>query len=719
MPDAALPLAPPSPAPSTSVEAPTPAQGLVLTEEQKSAWRNRITAALEGTKPAIEDGKTNVARYNAKHLTNAPTDDTCVVPTDFYYTEAKKAQIFGRLPDVFVKPEQPGLDDAAVVFQAALNKKLGPRALNILPIVQQVIVDVVLATGYGAIATGLQTVIGDPAEVPVEVGQEPDPDVQIPPMAGSVLGIGHVPMRPVFQLAPNIVAKWFFAERVKPGDLLVPPDFTDLDFDKADFLGQRFREDVPDGEAPGRSSDDDDRRLTPLPSAAKAAQRKQRTGYEVWYRAYRFDPDVKHPDKIRTFKIYDDDTNEQIVVRDHPHQRYKNPAGELLKGMQGYPISPLTLRYVSDTWMSSSDATMARNTADELSKGRTQMLRSRDRNMPQWGYDSTRVDKDIQGKIEKNEVQGGIPFNGPGQDATWPIQKGNAPKETYTFNDYAQTDLDRIWRLPPNVRGELDTKSRTATEQQIAASSSNDAHEQDRSVVLSWYVNKVVTKIAALMQLYCTETEYVELLGADAQRLKSIPPEVQQAAQKAGQDARVLVPWNAEAIAGLFAFSVKPNSQVFLDAAQEARLMMDDYQFFANSPNINKAELERQILTRRGYDVSRIMQQPPPKQADAPAVSLSVKGEDFNPLNAQAPILLDALAKLGVPIDLQAVQAAQQLAAQVPPAVGPDGQHGAPPQSEHGGAVAKAEPLSKHQADHTGGMQKTGAPAPMGAGGRA
>jgi hypothetical protein len=50
-----------------------------------------------------------------------------VVPTDYYYVETKRNQLFFRLPDVYVKPEQPGIEDAAVVFQAALNKELGPR----------------------------------------------------------------------------------------------------------------------------------------------------------------------------------------------------------------------------------------------------------------------------------------------------------------------------------------------------------------------------------------------------------------------------------------------------------------------------------------------------------------------------------------------------------------------------------------------------------------
>jgi hypothetical protein len=701
-----------------SVQKPAAQQGRPMAPAKVDVWRRRITAALEATKPAIEQGKTNVARYTGKYLTGTPTDDTCLVPTDFYFVESKKAQLFYRLPDVYLKPGKPGLEDAAVVFQAALNAKMGPEGVNILPTVQQVIFDLLCPTGFGAVAVGYQTALGKPAQIDVQVGEEPDPDA--PLMPGAVLGLSQpTPMRPVFAKAPNIAASWYFIEHVKPGDLLIPPEFVGLDFDKAPWIGQRFQEDIPEGENEGGSADADERRLTPLPSSAQSALRKQRTGYEIQYRAHLFDADVQHPDKIRMFKVYDDDREATVTVRDHPHQRYANAAGKLAKGMRGYTISPVTLRYVSDTWMAPSDATMARNTADELSKGRTQMLRSRDRNMPQWGFDATRVDKDIQGKIERGEIQGGIPFNGPGQDATWPISKGDAPRETYQFNEVCQADLQRIWRMGSNQIGVLDDKgSRTATEQQITQNASQEAHEADRSVILNWYVNKVVAKFAALMQLYANEEEFVELVGSDAQRLKSIPPELQQQAKAAGQDARVLVPWNMDTIAGPFSFSAKPNSQLFIDAAQEKKQLMDLYNFFANEPTVNRGELTRAILTRYGFDPSKVMQAPPPKQSAPPAVALSVKGEDFNPQMPQSPILLDALAKLGVPIDLAAVQAAQALAAQLTAdQITAEGLAETSPQTEHGGASVQAEPMSKHPAEMTGGMQGSGMPAPMGAGG--
>jgi hypothetical protein len=308
------------------------------------------------------------------------------------------------------------------------------------------------------------------------------------------------------------------------------------------------------------------------------------------------------------------------------------------------------------------------------------------------------------------------------------LPRATAPRQTYEFNEVAQGDLQRIWRTGDNQLGVLSDTIKTATEQQITSSASQSASEADRNVVVQWYADKIAAEVAALMQLYTDEPEFVELLGADAQRLKSIPPQVAQQAQQAGQDARVLVPWNKDAIQGPYSFDIKPNSQVFVDAAQEAAALMKDYQFFANSPTVNKAELERQVLQKRGYDTAKLLQQQPPRESPPPTVSVSAKGEDLNPQTVQGASMVLALAQLGVPIDpatitmakqtLQSAQAISTALSQAGVLVPQEPQSAtAHPQTEHGGAVAPAEPLGKHQAEQTGAMQGSGAHTPFGAGG--
>ena len=682
---AAPPIAAPDPSQGSMPPA-APSMGpqpLVLTADQVSAWRRRVAASNEATKPVLDAGKVHIERYKGKYLEGTPSSDQVCVPTDFYYIEQKKAQLFYRLPEIFLKAQQPGKADAAVVFQAVINQKLGPQGVHILPRIKQVLFDVLCPTGYGAIKVGFEAITD---------GQ------------GEVDGLG----------VPNIIAKRYFAEHVSPGDLVVPADFVGLDFDDAPYLAIRFREDLPD-DASGGSDRADDRRLVPLPAAALSARAKQRTGYEVWYKAATFDRDVKHPDRIRCFKIYDDDEQAQVTVRDSPYQQI---AQGKVTGMLGFPICPLTLRFVSDSWMVPSDAGMARNTADELSKGRTQMIQQRERSKSQWGFDSTRVDKDIQQKIERNELGAGIPFNGPGADATWPINKGQFGRENFTFNDYIQKDLDRIWGLGANQTSTLQEGGRTATELQIIQSASQTRLEQEREAVLGWYLNKIIPKFASLLQQFADEDEFVELIGADVQRLQQIPDEVKQQAQQSGQDARMLVPWNKDAIQGRFAFAAKANSQLFLDVAQYRKQLMDLYQFFANDPTVNRAELVREILQAYGFDPSKLIQQPPPKTAEPPKPALSFSGMDVSPASPQSPIVLDILSKLGIPVDPNVIATALAMFQQMPPSPdGPTAPNGAGPQMAHGGAAAQAEPLGKHQMGETGGMQGSGERAPVAPGG--
>lgn len=663
-----------------------------LTPAQTSAWWKRIEAALQGTKGAIDTGKINTSRYKAEYFDRSSSVDRIAVPTDFYYVEQKKSLLFYRLPEVFLKPELPGLEDAAVVFQAALNKKIGPSGVNILPRVQQVLFDLMMV-GFGAVKVGYQTVVD---------GTKPMP-----------MGVGPDGVTPITADAPNIVAEWYFAEHVSPGDLLVPPDFVGLDFDDSPFIGVRFKEDADDDEGVGGSDkEDDDRRLTPLSDAARVGKRKQKTGFEVWYRACRFDKDVKHPDKIRCFKIYDDDRETVVGRKDSPYQK-TTPAGKLIEGMRGYPIVPLTTRFVSDSWLPPADGTIARAQADELSKCRTQQIEFKNRSMPQWGFDSTVVTPDIQGKIERNESGAGIPFNaGAGEQSTWPIKKGDFPRISFEFQNYIQDDLGKIWGISTNGLGQLDEKSRTATEQQIASSASQGRMESERESVLHWYVHRVIPKFGSLLQMFADEQEFVELIGSDAQRLKAIPPDVQQQAQQAGQDARVLVPWNKDAIKGLFSFSAKPNSQLHIDAAQFRKELMDLYNFFANEPTVNRGEMVREILQAYGFDPSKLIQQPPAKTPEPPKPALSFSATaDLNPFSPQYPNVVAVLTPLGV-------------TGLVPPAVDPATANalqtlsqGPASETQHGGAAMLAEKVNQHQADTTGGMQGSGAPAPIAPGG--
>lgn len=687
-----LPNAPAAPPPIGAPPAQTPPSPQTLTPDQTAAWWKRIQGSLDSTRNVLEEGRTNLQRYQGKYLTIVPSDDTVIVPTDFWNVEQKRAELFYKLPLVYLEPEERGLDDALVVFQAALNKKLGPKGVNVLPRVKQVLFDVLCPTQFGALKVGFQSVPGETTEQPAGVDSEGNPTTQA---------------------VPSILAKWYFAEYLAPGDLLVPADHSGLDFDAAPFLGMRFKEDVKEEAGQGASSDiaDDERRLTPYAEGAKTSSTgKRRTGFEVWYRASVFDGDVAHPDLIRVFRIYDDDRETIVDLKNSPYQ-VCDPTGKLQQGMLGYPICPLTMRAITDSWMAPSDCTMARPLADELSRGRSQMVQFKNRTMPQVGYDATRVEREDLEKIQRNETGAWIGFSGPYQDATWPIQKGDFKRESFQFNEIISGDLERLWANGPAPGGSLsDQGTRTASEVQDASKTSDTRLNAERDTVLLWYLS-VVSKFASLLQLFADETEFVELLGSDAQRLKSVPPQIQQQAQQNPQ-ALQLVPWNKDLIQGRFSFSARANSQIYVDPAVKLKQLMDTYNFFANSPNVNRAEIEREIMVLHGWDPQRMLQQPPPPRPPEIKSTLNiVAATDLDPMNPQYQNVVAVLQFMGV----------QGL---LPPSVDPATAHslqvlakGPAPKEEHGGAAIAAEKLAQHPLEQTGGMQGSGAPAPQAPGG--
>jgi len=702
---------------------------------KSAAWRRRVKAALDSTKVALEQGKKNIERYNAEYLESRTGDDQVCVPTDFYYIEQKKSQLFAREPDVFLQSLQPGQEDGAIVGAAALNAKLGPQGVNVLPTVHEIIFDTICATGFGAVKIGFEAV--KDGTVDIQIGEEPDLGAlpvgthqltapTTPDQLGPALGLGPLPMKPIMAKAPNIIASRYFIERVAPGDLIVPADFSGSDFDKAAFLGCRFLEDLPDENESGSDIDREERRLTPLSSDAKAAQRKQRVGYEVYYRASLFDADEKHPECVRCFTYYDDDPETTpIQPKQSPYQRLAprpmpqpgqppTPPTQKYEGMVGFPIAPLTIRYVSDTWRPKSDCSMARATADELSKGRTQMVQFRDRNMPQTGFDVTAVDAATLAKIERNILGAWVGFNRPGQDATWPIQKGQMGRESSVFNDVIQGDLERIWGLGANQLGAQNDTARTATELQLVQSASQGRLESERLKVLSWYANKVVAKFFALMQLFADEEEYIELVGSDAQRLKAIPPEVAAQVQQNPQ-AMALVPWTKANIPGRYGVKIKPDSQLHIDVAQQREQLLKVFNFLANEPTANRTELTREVLKTFHMDPTKTTQAPPQKMPEPPKLTLAIKMEDF--VMPQGPVTVEIAQQLGLKISPEAILASQQFLLQAEQLQAAQDAEAAN-ETEHGGASAEAKKINKHPTEATGGMQGSGAQAPVAPGGQ-
>lgn len=675
-----------------------------LSPEAVTAWKGRLTAGRDIAKELVSQGRQSIARVTAQTLKSKPQQHTVVVPLDYASVEQKKAQLF-QVPEMIAEGRTPEAEPIAPLFAAITNYELGPEGVNASAMMFEAQADV-LIQGYAVTKIGYENVVDGTR--PVETGEmQPDPQFSQP---GAVLGLGaQPPMVPVTVDIPHIISETYYWRRISPGLLLAPADFRGSNFDDAGFLAWRFSEDVPEDQPGGYDGEKDDELLLIAPNRSQTGKMKKRCGTEVWYKASLFDADVKHPDVIRTFKLYDDE-NEVRERRDSPFQRWvvTDPQGQRqiqpaytkgaqLLGMKGFPLHILTLRYLSDTAFPPSDVQMGGALADEISVGRTQVLRRRDRSLPQVLYDATRVDGTIMAKIEGNENTGFIGVPGNPSEMFLPLDKGQFGRENFAFNDQAQQDYDKTWAHGAHGGVLRADSPETATKSNQIQQSIENRLQMERGRELEWFVAGAA-KLMSLYQVFADQTDYAPIVGPNGvARLQA---------------------WDKTAIPGPFVLKARPNSHIRLNAEQDFGQELQFFNLAGNAPEGNRAYMLQRLATKRGLDPARALQQPPQKGPDPATGSISFTVQDF--IGPGAPVAAELAAQCGYKVSPQAMQAASmfgQLWAQMQAEqkAQQEAQKAAAkgnPETDHGGAMetmGATAPINKHAQERTGAVQGIGA----------
>lgn len=669
-----------------------------------AAWKARVDASKAMIDKLKPEWDRNLERYLVKRATTAAKDEI-IVPKDYANVEQKKALLFFQTPDVQLEPKMPGLEDAVTLFQAVLNYYLGPHGVNAHVMAREVLTDALCPSGIFATKIAYEPTINGTKQV--QTGQQPDPNWQPPSpgeqQPGAILGLNQPtpqpPMVPQMATVPNVIAERYLWERISPAKLLLPDDFHGSDFDKASWLGQEFLMDFePAKKLFGLGDDfkafagDDDRRIGKADGTTDTRTKQHKIrGYEIFYKASIFDPTEPNPDRMRLLVLIDG--------LDQPAKHDESPyqitlADGSIGGMKGNPIHVGALRYVPDQAIPPSDCQMSRFQVDEISKGRTQMIRQRERSIPM------RV-ADLQGiggeeglaKLEKNLWQAVIPLENmdPQHPPIVEIARAQFPRENFTFDQVANHDVGETWALDSNQRGTLAETERTATELQIAQNNSNVRMDAERTKFLEWFVAGV-SKLGALIQMFATDTSYVAIAGDDG--------------------AKRLQAWNKHDIQGEFVYTAKPNSAIRIDAATERQQIIQLYNLLAPNPFINQQELITSVVRKFDLDPSKLVVQPQPKPAELPKISYSFTGVDLNPISPAFPIVLEILRQGGVQLNDSAIMAAQKQAmlttGQPPADAVPHGNSQAPPPSGSQMPMPHGGPVNKHQQERTG--QRTGPP---------
>jgi hypothetical protein len=677
------------------VDAPDPTEApemlghIDMSPEDLKAWWGRIDASRALRKKASKWWESNLKAY-------APSiDDSCdhyetEVNTnrDFTLVERKKADLFYQQPEVTLEPSplMAGQEPLIEAHQHIVNELLGADGANVKPVAHQVLFDVLCTAGTGFTKIGYEQ-----SGVMQEVAD---------PQTGELVQV-EVP-----------VFSQIYWRHISPKQALIPADHTSTIWDDAPWLGW-------EGEMPLRvakrkgwvpedfegSSPDKDLHFGESRGDVKDSVVKF---VEIYYKSALYRDDRVHPQHLTHLVLVDGKTSkgelvEPAVHEDSPDQQFDD-RGRLTKdSLIGFPIHPLTIRTVTDSPIVPSDCTISRPLVAELNRFREDMIRQRDANNMRWLANNDTLPPDALQKIVRSPIGGIIPIPGEafvGDGAIKELPHGSYPRENFTFNDYLDNDLARTHAIDESQSGADASGSGTATEAQITQNNSNARLGFERGIVLDWYL-KGVTKFSTLIQRYLDVEKAAEIIG----------PEPTQAWDQ----------WR-RSVPSALAFTALPDSTMRQDSAVARKQAMDVYSFLRRDEMVNPIPLLTNVARRFHLSAQVVAQNPPQKGPEPTKPGFSFKGDDLNPLNPQFPIVIEILRMAGVNVTPEAVKEAQggalnQMMAQqaVPTGDVGAGQPGA--STGHGGKQPQQESLSKHHAEMTGGMQGTGAPAPMAPGG--
>ena len=672
---------------------------LPMTPEQVGQWWSRVEMAEAAARPHHE-------RWDALLKAYLPSTDANAINSNAHFrnTEQKKSQLFLKNPELRLTPLEPlkghldpltgqprvdqqgqplTAEDAVTIHQAALNKKLGRDGVNVARLMRQLLFDALQCSG---IAVSLVSYESDVVDTPMEM---PGPEQ---PITGSVLGLTTAPTVGGTVTVPVPVFEDWTWERMSPKKLLIPHDFHSTDFDKAPWLGYKFVKPLAVAKRDYRLDDDfapnattDDALLktgAEQPSDGVAGKSELVEGVVIYYKPAFFG---------------DEQPNRQVQyclvlikgLKDRAAKHRLSPHQTLVKGkltpdsLTKYPIRVLALREIADSSWVPADAAFTDPLIKQKNTWRAQDIAIRDANLPRFLYDQS-IHEALEalknaGVGEGAPVPQGTLMNG--------IEKliAELPKLEKAMADIdGQRAIDRdiaeTLAISANQAGAENDKVISATEVSVMQNASGARLDGERDVLLEYFLDGV-RAFDTLLQRYADEDDYVEIVGADG--------------------AKRLAVWNKQIIAGKYAYDIRPESQLRVDAASDRKQANDFMNFHAKNPYINLGELTKMAAQKHGYDPTKLVKEPEPPGPPPPNVSVRVTMDDL--AGPAGPIALKVMQQAGYQIteqDLALVQAngaqavAQGLADQLMPEQ--------KPAMMHGGAADKAELLNKHSADQTG-----------------
>lgn len=652
-------------------------------EADRTHWQKVVRAAATRRDNILTawDVQGNLDRYAPPNIKAASGSGAlCNTNVDFADVERKKAALLFDTPTIAGTPDAGTPPDLVVLQTELLNGLLSDRYLHAHQTMLKLLQDALLV---------IQPAV---AEIGYVNTTEQVPGDAIDPLTGQP------------QMLEQVVHEECFFRRISVKALLLPEDFEDTDYDRASFVGYRFRLPIPQarrefGLPPdwtptgGSSGMTVETSFTQGQRGASAADSNLVGGVKVWYYAAQLaDSGVSHPHAIREFVLLDGE-QQPVLHRDCPYQSF-GPDGDLtIDSIRGYPLRMLALRDLTDSPWVQADSTLTAPLTSEGNTYRTQVLRARDSNRLILLTEVTQIDEGAIESVKANPILSQIGLSvvpvregalARGVDAVMKqVPTLTLGRETYAGMDRIDRDRERILGLGQNQSGQQTDSKRTATEVQNMQRNTEARFEQERGRVLAYFLG-VVRMLSALTLRY-GDRWAVQILG-------------QQRAQMWSQGKAAL---------GAFQFELQHDSGKYQDIEDTRRQILQVANFALRSPHVNQGFIWGRIADVMGWPRQEALAEPQPPKPEPPKVTFSVSGPDL--VSPAGPLLIEALQHLGFEFSEQAIAQSRQMQGmeQFKQLVTENQPTGQALQTR---SAPKAPRLDQHSLDETGQMP---GPGPM------
>lgn len=610
--------------------------------------------------------------------TSGTADGQSTINPDWYLTKTKTANLFSQVPDVQLTFVQKKYGPAIYPFAKALKFELSDKRADIGVPMDEVLNDVVNASGIGGVMVGY-TARFETTKVAVEesitsptgaVAQTKDMTLE-QLQALEKAGLVHL------KDAHKVVSYKFFINRISPIHLLTPAGFTGSLYDNADWVGYDGEYSWADAQT-NLGLKDSQKELvlgnnTPETSSQslRGSMEVQATNTtpvvrykELYY--WRARQDASELNLQAIWKVVFVNGLTEPVIHEAWKGQQTDPTTHKFVGCTKFPVRILTLTYVTDNAVPPSDSQAGRPQVDDMRRSRAQMFMNRERSIPIRWFDVNRIDTLVADTLMRGTWQGMIPTNGDGSRSIGEIARASYPAEDMSFDRKAEEDLRATWQIGPNQSGTTSSGDHTAAEANLTQQGFQTVAGQEQNKVKRFFLG-IVEVLAGWMALY---SDFPSLSDEERQALMQT--------------------WDDKAILHDLVFNIRPDSQIVQSSEQRIQKLSAFLNLTVKSGFVNPEPIITEMCELSDLDPQVVMVKPNPPNPDQPNLSFRFTGKD----DMQNTAVVALLVKAGMAPSPQDIKTAQQillLASQAPvaPAPAPEGM---PPGAAPAGAPEGVPP---------------------------